>query len=269
MRLATGLLRPKSGIPGYDLMGRVEAVGAEVSRFHPGDDVFGITQGGSCAEYAVTDEALLAHAPKQLTAQQAAAIPTSALAALHGLRDVCGIQAGQRVLINGAAGGIGTFAVQLAKHFGAEVTGVCSTANVELVRSLGADHVIDYTREDFTQRAGAYDIIFDNVENRSLSECRRAVKKNGVLVLNSGTGERGLEMMVRLAKPFLVSPFVSQKLCRYLSKPNHTDLTLLKDLVEAGKLHPVVDRVYPLSEVPAALLHVESGHARGKVVIDV
>jgi NADPH:quinone reductase-like Zn-dependent oxidoreductase len=267
MRMMTGLLRPKYGVPGFDLAGQVEAVGSGVKRFKPGDEVFGVCN-GSCAEYASTKEDLLAPKPANLRLEQAAALPTSALAALHGLRNAGKIRAGQKVLINGAAGGVGTFAVQIAKSFGAEVTGVCSTANVDLVRSLGADHVIDYTREDFT-RGGPFDLIFDNVENRSLSECRRALTPNGTLVLNSGTGARGLEMLVRLLKPLVVSPFVRQNLRRFLSTPNHQDLLVLKDLVEAGKLRPVIDRTFPLSRTAEALRHIEDGHARGKVVVTV
>src|SRR6185503_17812439 len=174
MRMMTGLFKPKYGVPGFDVAGQVEAVGKSVKRFQPGDEVFGACE-GSCAEYARAREGQLALKPANLTLQEAAALPTSALAALHGLRDAGKIRAGQKVLINGASGGVGTFAVQIARSFGAEVTGVCSTANVDLVRSLGADHVIDYTLEDFTRLGPRYDLIFDNVENRSLSECRRAL----------------------------------------------------------------------------------------------
>ena len=267
MRMMTGLLRPKHGVPGFDLAGQVEAVGSGVKRFKPGDEVFGVCN-GSCAEYASTKEDLLAPKPANLRLEQAAALPTSALAALHGLRNAGKIRAGHKLLINGASGGVGTFAVQIAKSFGAEVTGVCSTANVDLVRSLGADHVVDYTREDFT-RGGPYDLIFDNVENRSLSECRRALTPNGTLVLNSGTGARGIEMLVRLLKPLVASPFARQNLRRYLSTPNPQDLLVLKDLVEAGKLRPVIDRTFPLSRTAEALRYIEDGHARGKVVVTV
>jgi NADPH:quinone reductase-like Zn-dependent oxidoreductase len=196
-------------------------------------------------------------------------VPTSALAALHALRDAAKVQPGQKVLINGASGGVGTFAVQIAKSFGAEVTGVCSTANVNMVRSIGADRVIDYTQEDFTLGGQRYDLIFDNVENRSLSDCRRALTPVGTLLLNSGTGAEGFELMVRLVKPLVLSPFVRQTLRRYLSKPNHRDLVVLKELVESGKLTPVIDKTYPLQETAAALRHIEHGHARGKVVITV
>jgi NADPH:quinone reductase-like Zn-dependent oxidoreductase len=266
MRMMTGLLRPRYGVPGFDVAGHVEAVGKNVKRFKPGDAVFGACW-GSCAEYASAEESQLALKPANLTLERAAALPTSGLAALHGLRDAGKIRAGQKVLINGASGGVGTFAVQIAKSFGAEVTGVCSTANVDLVRSLGADHVIDYTREDFTRLGPRFDLVFDNVENRSLSECRRALVRNGTLVLNSGTGARGVAMMVRLLAPLLVSPFVRQNLRRYLSKPSHEDLVILKELVEAGALAPVVDRTYLLGETPEALRYIEGGHARGKVVV--
>ena len=268
MRLASGLLRPRYGVPGFDLAGRVEAVGRNVTRFQPGDEVFGACQ-GSCAELASTGENQLAAKPANLGMEEAAALPTSGLAALHGLRDAGKVRAGQKLLVNGASGGVGTFAVQIGKALGAEVTGVCSTANVELVRSLGADHVIDHTREDFTRGGGKYDVILDNVENRSLSEVRRALAPGGTLVLNSGTGASGVAFLVRLLKPLVVSPFVRQNLRRYLSMPNHEDLVVLKEMVEAGKLRPVIDRTVPLSGTAAALRHIEGGHARGKVVVRV
>jgi NADPH:quinone reductase-like Zn-dependent oxidoreductase len=268
MRFETGLLKPRYGVPGFDLAGTVEAVGAKVTRFRPGDDVFGASH-ATCAEYASASEDYLSLKPENSTFEEAAAIPTSGLAALHGLRDAAKVRSGQLVLINGASGGVGTFAVQLANHFGAEVTGVCSTRNVELVRSLGAHHVIDYTRQDFTRSEERYDVIFDNVENRSLSDVRRALRPNGTLVLNSGTGASGLRMLVRLLKPLVLSPFSRQSLRRFLSTPNHADLVVLKELTEAGTLRPVIDRTYALSETPAALAYIEAGHARGKVVIRV
>jgi len=266
MRIVTGLLKPKYGVPGFDLAGRVEAAGTNVTRFRPGDEVFGAST-GTCAEYARAGEKKLALKPANLTFEEAAAIPTSALAALHGLRDVGKAQPGHKVLINGASGGVGSFAVQIAKSFGADVTGVCSTKNVDMVRSIGADHVIDYTQEDFTRGGTRYDLIFDNVENRSLADCRRALTSTGTLILNSGTGAQGIGMLVRLVKPLVLSPFVRQSLRRYLSVPNHEDLVVLKELVESGKLRPVIDRKYPLHETPAALGYIEGGHARGKVVI--
>ena len=179
------------------------------------------------------------------------------------------VQPGQKVLINGASGGVGHFAVQIAKALGAEVTGVCSTKNVDMVRSLGADHVIDYTREDFTRGGKRYDVILDNVENRSLSDVRRALTPAGTLVLNSGTGATGIEMLVRLAQPLVLSPFARQNLRRYLVKPNHEDLVYVKDLVESGKLRPVIDKTYPLAETAAALAYIEAGHAAGKVVVTI
>ena len=268
MRMVTGLLKPKHGVPGFDLAGQVESVGKNVKNFQPGDEVFGAGN-GTCAEYACAKHSNLALKPVNLAFEAAAALPTSALAALHALRDAGKVQAGQKVLINGASGGVGTFAVQIAKSFGAKVTGVCSTTNVKMVRSLGADHVIDYTQEDFTQGGQRYDLIFDNVENRSLADCRRALTPTGTLILNSGTGAQGIKMIVRLVKPLVLSPFVRHTLRRYLSRPNHEDLVVLKKLVESGKLTPVIDKTYPLRETPAALGYIEGGHARGKVVITV
>lgn len=222
MRLVTGLFRPKPGVPGFDLAGVVEAVGSGVASFRPGDEVFGASH-GTCAEYASAPAAQLVLKPTNLTFEQAAAVPTSALAALHGLRDAGGLKRGQKVLINGAAGGIGTFAVQIAKAFGANVTAVCSTPNVKLVRSIGADDVIDYTREDFARSGRQYDLVFDNVENRSLSECRRALTPTGTIVLNSGSGGKGLGLLVRLLWPLLLSPFVRHNLRRYPRRTPKTD----------------------------------------------
>jgi len=268
MRLASGLFRPKPGVPGFDVAGQVESVGSHVTKFRPGDAVFGAGH-GTCAQYASVPEQQLALKPPSLTFEQAAAIPISALAALHGLRDAGKLKSGQKVLINGASGGIGTFGVQIAKAFGADVTGVCGTANGAMVRSLGADHVIDHTREDFTRAGRHYDLVFDNVENRSLSDCRRVLTPEGTLVLNSGSGARGLRLLVRLLLPLALSPFVRHRLRRYLSTPNHADLVVLSELVESGKLRPVIDRTFSLAEVPAALRHIETGHAAGKVVITV
>jgi NADPH:quinone reductase-like Zn-dependent oxidoreductase len=268
MRAYSGLLKPKYGVPGYDLAGKVEAIGSGVERFQPGDEVFGASI-GTCAEYAAAAEDTLEHKPATLSFEEAAALPTSALAALHGLRDAGKLQAGQTVLVNGASGGVGHFAVQIAKAFGAEVTGVCSTKNMELVRSLGADHVIDYTQEDFTRSGKRYDVILDNVENRSLSVVRRALTPAGTLVLNSGTGASGIAMLVRLARPLALSPFARQNLRRYLSRANHKDLAFLKDLTEARKLRPAIDRTFPLAEAPAALAYIETGHAAGKVVVTI
>ena len=268
VRMYTGLLKPKYGVPGYDFAGQVEAIGNGATQFKPGDEVFGSSQ-AACAEYAVAREDQLAPKAVNVSFEEAAAIPTAALTALRGLRDVGRVQAGQNVLINGASGGVGHFAVQIAKALGAEVTGVCSTKNVEMVRSIGADHVIDYTKEDFTEGDELYDLILDNVENRSLSDVRRALTLNGTLVLNSGTGARGMGMLVRLVKPLVLSPFVRQSLRRYLVKPNHEDLVLLKEMAESGKLRPVIDKTYPLRETAAALAHIEGGHAAGKVVVTI
>ena len=214
VRMYTGLLKPKYGVPGYDFAGQVEAVGNGATQFKPGDEVFGSST-AACAEYAVAREDQLVLKPANLLWQEAAAIPTAALTALRGLRDVGRVQAGQKVLINGASGGVGHFAVQIAKALGAEVTGVCSTKNVDMVRSVGAGHVIDYTKEDFTEGDELYDLILDNVENRSLSDVRRALTLNGTLVLNSGTGARGIGMLVRLVEPLVLSPFARQSLRRY------------------------------------------------------
>ncbi len=268
VRFATGLLKPKHHVPGFDVAGEVEAVGKNVKVFQPGDELFGACN-GACAEFVCVEQDTLARKPAKLSFEEAAALPTSALAALHALRDEGKVRAGQKVLINGASGGVGTFAVQIAKSFGAEVTGVCSTTNLEMVRSIGADHTIDYTQEDFAAGEQRYDLIFDNVENRSLSDLRRALQPRGMLILNSGTGAQGLAMLVRLVKPLLLSPFVSQDLRRYLSVPNRQDLVFLQQLVDAGKLMPVIDRTYSLDETPAALAYLEGGHARGKVVVRV
>lgn len=266
MRLSSGLFKPTVGIPGVDLAGTVDSVGPGVTSFKPGDEVFGVAD-GACAEYALAQENKLARKPAKLTFEEAAAIPVSALAALHGLRDKGRLQPGQTVLINGASGGIGTCAVQIAKTLGATVTGVCGPANVALVRSLGADEVFDYSQHDFTNDGKQYDLIFDNVENRSLSDLRRALAPTGTLLLNSGTGAKGVEMLVRLAMPFVLSPFTRQRLVRYLSRPNQADLEILRGWIEAGALKPVIDRVYPLRETAAALARIEGGHVRGKIVI--
>jgi NADPH:quinone reductase-like Zn-dependent oxidoreductase len=268
VRLSTGLRRPTYGVPGFDLAGTVTAVGSGVSRVSIGDEVFGSGR-GTAAEYATAKEDELVPKPTGLTWLQAGVISTSGLAALHGLRDAGRIQAGQRVLINGASGGVGTFAVQIAKAFGAEVTGVTSTANVGLVESLGADEVIDYTREDFTRRTGAFDLILDNIENRTLSDVRRALAPKGTLVLNSGTGASGVRMLMRLARPVVLSPFGSQTMRRYLSTPNAADLLVLKDMVDTGRVVPAIDRCYSLDEAVDALRHIKGGHARGKVVLSV
>ena len=267
VRISSGLRRPKVGVPGFDVAGTVEAVGSAVSHLHPGDEVFGAST-GTCAELVRASGDQIIPKPANLTFDQAAAIPTSALAALHGLRDAGRLQPGQRVLVNGASGGVGHFAVQIAKALGAEVTGVCSTKNVELVRSLGADHVIDYTCEDFTAGDRRYDLILDNVENRSLAEVRRALAPRGTLVLNSGTGATGLRMLARLVWPLILSPFTGHRLTRFLSNPKRADLEWLAEKAAEGAIRPVVGSTYSLRETAAALRLVESGHARGKVVVE-
>jgi len=268
VRIDTGLRRPRRGVPGYDLAGEVVETGEGVTRFAAGDLVFGVGR-GTCAEYAVANEDALAAKPEGLSIVEAAAVPTSGLAALHGLRDAGRLEAGRRLLVNGASGGVGTFAVQIGKALGAEVTGVCGPDNVETVRGLGADRVIDYSREDFTRGGTRYDLVLDNVENRSLAECRRVLAPRGTLVLNSGTGARGLRFLVRLVRPLLLHPFVRHRLRRYLSTPNARDLAVLTEMIGAGKVRPVVGRTFPLRETPAALRHLETGHARGKVVVEV
>ncbi|WP_345152233.1 NAD(P)-dependent alcohol dehydrogenase [Nonomuraea rubra] len=268
-RAVAGPIRPKAHGLGADLAGVVEAVGKGVSRFAPGDEVYGCAP-GAFAEYVVVPETSpLAGKPAGLTFEQAAAVPTSALTALQALRDRARLKPGQRVLINGAAGGIGTFAVQLAKAYGAEVTGVCGSANVDLVRSIGADHVIDYTREDFTRTGRHYDVVLDNVGNRSVADCRRLLTPAGTYLHNSGAGGRWLGPMGRIIKLNVLNLFVRHTLPSFVTRENADDLDTLRELIEAGKLSPVVSRTHPLSEVPEAIAHVERGHAKGKVVITV
>jgi NADPH:quinone reductase-like Zn-dependent oxidoreductase len=260
VRFFAGWPTPKNYVPGFDVAGHIEAVGKDVTRLRAGDEVFGMC-GRGCAEYACAPEATFALKPARLTFEQAAAVPTSAFAALHGLRDAAKVRPGQKVLINGASGGVGTFAVQIARAVGAEVTGVCSTRNVDMVRSIGADHVIDYTREDFTQ-SGRYDLIFDNVANRSFADCRRALTPTGIHLPNSGNAGMGYAV-----RALVRSAFVRHQGRPFLSIANHRDLVVLKELLETGKVTPVIDRTYPLSETPQAFAYVSEGHARGKVVI--
>jgi NADPH:quinone reductase-like Zn-dependent oxidoreductase len=269
MRLDSGLLKPKSSRIGVDMAGQVVAVGKTVTRFKPGDEVFG-TGRGAFAEYVLASEKNLALKPAGVTFEQAAAVPIAALTALQGLRDKGNIQAGQKVLINGASGGVGTFAVQIAKSFDAEVTGVCSTRNVELVRSLGADHVIDYTNEDFTKGDVQYDLILDNVGNHPLLAVRRAMSPDGHYVLIGGGGPdagKWLGPMLGPIKGLLLSPFVSQQFVMLLAEINKDDLAVMSDMMEAKKVTPVIDRMYPLNEVPEAIRYLETGRARGKVII--
>ena len=257
--------RMKSQRPGVDVAGQVLAVGKKVTQFKPGEAVFGVCK-GAFAEYACTSEDRLVSKPESLSFDQAAAVPIAGLTALQGLRDKGHLQPGQNVLINGAAGGIGTFAVQIAKSFGANVTGVCSTKNVELVRSLGAERVIDYTRDDFTQDGQRYDLLLDNVGNRTLSAMRRVLSPNGKCVM-AGAPKELWTVFTRLCKAFAWSPFLRQKFKFFIAKMNRDDLTTLCGLIRAGTLTPVIDRRYPLTESAAAIAYVEEGHAPAKVVI--
>lgn len=266
VRLVTGLLRPKYGVPGLDVAGTVEAVGSQVTTLKVGDEVFG-SGWGTCAEYVAAKPGHLLLKPASLSFAEAAALPTSGTAALRGLRDAGKLQPGQKVLINGASGAVGTLAVQIAKALGGQVTGVCSTRNVALVQSLGADAVIDYSQEDFTKGSARYDLVLDNIENHSLAACRGVLTPNGTLILNSGTGETGMAMMGRLLKPLLLAPFVRHKLRRYVSATNQADLVTLTKLVAAGQLKPVLGQTYPLAETRAAFAYIESGRAQGKVVV--
>jgi NADPH:quinone reductase-like Zn-dependent oxidoreductase len=273
IRPLLGLRKPKDTRLGVDYAGTVEAVGKNITNFKPGDDVFG-GRDGSIAEYVcVLSDRGVVPKPSNMTFEQAASAPVAALTALQGLRDKGKIQSGQKVLVNGASGGVGTFAVQIAKSFGAEVTGVCSTRNLDLVRSIGADHVIDYTKEDFTKTDQRYDLIFDLIGNHSFSERRRILNPNGICVM-AGVGGAGWHdgMAMRLVgelNAYLRSRFVSQKFISYIAQFNKKDMTILADLMQSGKVTPVIDRTYKLSDVPEALRYLEQGHARGKVVIAV
>lgn len=269
MRIGTGLRKPKVSRLGVDVAGQIDAVGRNVTQFKPGDKVFGACK-GAFAEFTCASESRIVGMPANETFEQAAAVAIAALTALQGLRDGGRIQEGQKVLINGAAGGVGTFAVQIAKSFGAEVTGVCSTRNVEMVRSIGADQVIDYTLEDFTKSQLQFDMIFDAVGNRSLSDCRRALTTKGTLVF-IGAPDKGrwLGPVKGLLKVGVLSPFVSQKLRPFGAHLSKADLTILRELLETGKVTPIIDRTYPLGDTPKAIRYLEEGHARGKVVITV
>jgi NADPH:quinone reductase-like Zn-dependent oxidoreductase len=248
--------------------GRIEAVGGNVTRLQPGDAVFGWCD-GSFAEYASVPEDQLVLKPPNLTFEQAAAVPISGFAALQALRDTGGVQPGQQVVVIGASGGVGSFAVQLAKAFGAEVTGVCSTKSLEMVRSIGADQVIDYTQQDFTRTGRRYDLILEMAGNRSLADLRRALTPKGTLVLVGGSGGRWFMGTGRTLRAVLVSPFVGQRLRSFLSKPRGADLVVLKDLIDAGKITPVIDRAFPLSETPEAIRYVGERSTQGKTVITV
>jgi NADPH:quinone reductase-like Zn-dependent oxidoreductase len=267
VRLFAGLRRPKVTRLGVDFAGTVEAVGKNVKRFKPGDEVFGGRTGAFGEYVTVREDRAVVLKPHNLTFEQAASVPIAAITALQGLRDVGKVQPGQKILINGASGGVGTFAVQIAKSLGAEVTGVCSTRNVAMVRSIGADHVIDYTKEDFTKGAERYDVILDNVGNHSLLESRRALTPKGKYVIVGGQSGRWLDPMPRMLSASVLSRFVSQDLKKFLAELNQADLTVLSDLMQAGKVKPVIDRQYKLSETAEAVRYLEQGHARGKVVI--
>jgi NADPH:quinone reductase-like Zn-dependent oxidoreductase len=270
-RLANGLQKPKNTKLGADVAGRVEAVGRNVTQFQVGDDVFGcipLHELGSFAEYVRAHEDAVALKPARMTFEQAAAVPLAAFTALQGLRDKGQIKLGQKVLVNGASGGVGTAAVQIAKAFGTEVTGVCSTRNVDMVRSLGADHVIDYTHEDFTQNGQRYDLIFDAVGNRSVSDFKRALSPNGMCAV------AGFTTLPHLFQVLVLGAWVSRTGRKKIglmetAKPNKKDLLFIKELLEAGKVVPVIDRRYTLREVPEAIRYLEAGHAKGKVVITV
>jgi NADPH:quinone reductase-like Zn-dependent oxidoreductase len=265
-RLSMGWWRPKRSIPGVDMAGTVEAVGAAVSAFKPGDEVFA-NKGRACAEYVCGPERLFAPRPANLTMEEAAAVPAAAITALQALRDRGNVQAGQRVLVNGASGGVGTFTVQLAKAYGAQVTGVTSTPNVDLVRSIGADHVIDYTREDFTRRRERYDLVVDNAANRSLLAMRRVLAPTGTLVLVGASRGDWIGPMVRILGAAQLSRFGTRKMVGMLAEPTRDDLLALSELIEAGKVRPVIDRTYPLAETADAIRYLETMHARAKVVI--
>jgi NADPH:quinone reductase-like Zn-dependent oxidoreductase len=264
-----GFRAPKNPVIGSDVAGVVEAVGKSVSRFKPDDEVFGIGK-GSYAEYVCARQDKLAPKPTNLTFEQAAVVAIMGSTALQALRDHGKVRPGQEVLIIGASGGVGTYAVQIAKAFGARVTGVCSTTKVEMVRSIGADHVIDYTREDFAEGDQRYDLILDIGGNTSLSRLRCVLASRGILVIVGGEGGgRWLGGTDRQLRAMMLSPFVGQKLGTFVNKENHEDMLVLKELIESGKVIPITDRTYPLSEVPEAIRYLEAGHARGKVVISV
>jgi len=267
-RPAFGLTKPKDTVPGTDLAGTVEAVGSNVTGFQPDDEVFGWGK-GAFAEYASVSEDALALKPANVTHEQAATVPTSAFTALQALRDKGKTEPEQKVLIIGASGGVGTFAVQIAKSFGAEVTGVCSTPKVDMVRSLGADHVIDYTREDIAETGQRYDLILDTGGNRSLSHLRSALTPTGTLVIVGNTGGPWLNGIGRTFRASLLSPFVSQRMPFFISTRNKEDLVVLKELLETGKITPAMDRTYSLSDVPEAFRYFGDGHAKGKIAITV
>jgi NADPH:quinone reductase-like Zn-dependent oxidoreductase len=272
-RMQFGLGKPKDRVLGCDVAGHIEAVGNNVTMLQPGEEVFGspFMHGlGAFAEWVCISEDLLAPKPANLSFEQVAAVPLAALTALQALRGQGRIEPGYKVLIIGASGGVGTFAVQIAKSFDAEVSGVCSTRNLEMVRALGAEHVIDYTQEDFTHSGQKYDLIFQLAGTLSPSECRSALTSNGTLLISSGESEGSwIGPLDRVIKALVLSPFVSQKMASFTVKPNREDLQLLKQFIEDGTITPVIDRSYPLAQVPEAIRYLEEGHAQGKVVISV
>jgi NADPH:quinone reductase-like Zn-dependent oxidoreductase len=273
VRIMAGLSRPKpsQSMLGADMAGSVEAVGKNVTGFSPGDEVFGgLEERGTLAEYiSISADAVVLEKPAGLTFEQAAAVPVAAFTALQALRDKGRVQPGQKVLVNGASGGVGTFAVQIAKALGAEVTGVCSTANLELVESIGADHVLDYTKVDFTRGGQRYDVILDNAGNRALSEYRRVLASDGTLVLVGAGKGQWVGPVIRPLRALVLSRFVRQRMRPFIAKSSKDDLVALKELIDAGRVTPVIDRVYPLTEISDAIGYLETGHARGKVVVTV
>jgi NADPH:quinone reductase-like Zn-dependent oxidoreductase len=274
-RLVAGLRRPRHGVRGTEVAGTVTEVGAKVADPHPGDKVFGwcgrSAEGGGFAEYARCLRTMVVRKPSTVTVEQAASLPVSGVTALQAVRDWAQVQPGQRVLINGASGGVGTFAVQIAKALGAEVTGVCSTRNVDLVRSIGADAVIDYTQEDFTRGPRRYDVILDlpHFADHSLRDCQRVLTPKGTLVPPSNTRNRWIGGFSRILPARLMAPVVSQRVRAPEMAPNQADLVALTELLESGRLTPVIDRTYPLVEVPEAIRYFEEGHTRGKIVITI
>ncbi len=267
-RMMMGVRRPDPKVRGQDLAGVVEAVGKNITKLHPGDEVFGSGR-GAFAEYATSSEKGLVPKPSRLSFEEAAALSTAGLTALQGLRDKAHLQAGQRVLVYGAGGGVGTFAVQIAKALGAHVTAVSSAGNLDLLHSIGADEALDYAHGNFANAGAVYDVFFDIGGNRSIRACRRVLNPDGTFVVVGGPGGRWVAPMGRLLKARMLRPFVSQKLVSFLAQITSQDLGVLRELVEAGKVSPVIDRVYPLSEATEAVRYTEAGHARGKVVIRV
>jgi NADPH:quinone reductase-like Zn-dependent oxidoreductase len=268
MRLGTGLGAPNRTSLGVDFSGTIESIGANVKRFKPGDEVFGGGKGAFAEYVTVREDRALVLKPANITFEQAASVPIAAITALQALRDTGKIKPGHKVLINGASGGVGTFAVQIAKSFGAEVTGVCSTRNVEMVRSIGADHVIDYKREDYTKSGQTYDLIIDNVGNHSLLDNRQVLNPEGIFVIVGGPKGNWLGPLMGPVKAFMLSPFVGQEFIFLLAKMREDDLAVLADLMQTGQVTPVIDRLYRLSEVPDAIRYSEEGHARGKIIIN-